>query len=353
MTEPNLAYRRLPGRSRKYFGLFSFAQELWMGEDHLLLLKDHFFGETCKRFYLNDIQALEVCKTTSGRRLIFWLSMILLVSMAGVSALFYLNQPGIGLFVSMLSAIPLISLVFHLAFGPTCVFRVHTAVQEIDIECLRRLRTARKVVRTLTPLIEAAQGTVTETMLTEASSAIPAEASSLFRPQEALHNDNCKMHFYSFVSFLVISVTAFADLFIHYTIKDLFDGLLLVALIIFVAQSFARQHTRYVPRALRRSLFYGTIVTVLHILLSGAYGVVVGVGLAVGSAGKPPDFTNIFSDPSIRTDPVFMGIQGGAGLLLLLVGLYGLMAYGRWREELAKGKTSTEAVPPEQPQLQD
>ena len=354
MTESNLSYRRLPGRTRKYFGLFSpFSQSLWLGDDHLLLLKRHYYGESCKRFYLNDIQALEVCKTVSGRRLTLWLSTILLLFLAGAAALFYYGATGLGSVIFVISTINLVVVLLHLALGPTCVFRIHTAVQEIDIECLRRLRTAREVVQHLIPLIEVTQGQLDETALAEASSEIPAETSSLFRPSEPLRKDNGIMHFYSFLIFLVVSATAFADLFVHYTIKDLFDGLLLVALIIFVAQSFARQHNRYVPRPLRRALLGGTIVTVIHMILSGIYGMVVGVGLVVGNSGKPPNFANIFNDPSIRQDPVFMGLQGGAGLLLLLVGLYGLIAYGRWHAELAGVVNTTEVSASAPPQSQD
>src|ERR1700739_1251482 len=63
-------YRRLPGRRR---GVINGAS-LWMGSDHILLVKTAWFREEYKRFYLRDIQAIVVAP---GPRFYFSMPMLL------------------------------------------------------------------------------------------------------------------------------------------------------------------------------------------------------------------------------------------------------------------------------------
>src|SRR5580704_1481082 len=53
-------YRRLPGRRR---GVIN-GSSLWMGSDHILMVKTAWFREEYKRFYLRDIQAIVVAPGT-------------------------------------------------------------------------------------------------------------------------------------------------------------------------------------------------------------------------------------------------------------------------------------------------
>src|ERR1039458_6784497 len=52
----SIPYRKLPGSRR---GMF-FGSSVWMGPDHLLLVKSQRFQEEYKRFYFRDVQAIAV-----------------------------------------------------------------------------------------------------------------------------------------------------------------------------------------------------------------------------------------------------------------------------------------------------
>jgi len=77
----NISYRRLPGRARRRFGLFTHQrQELWLAPDHLLLVEHNGFVERYKRFYLRDIRLLVLCRTPAGLILNGVLTLLLVLS---------------------------------------------------------------------------------------------------------------------------------------------------------------------------------------------------------------------------------------------------------------------------------
>ena len=64
----------------------------------------------------------------------------------------------ITLIADVFIAIPLL---INNILGPTCDVYIRTAVQEVKVPALGRLRRARKTLDLIRPLIEAAQGTMT------------------------------------------------------------------------------------------------------------------------------------------------------------------------------------------------
>lgn len=143
-------YSKLPGLGTGGMQRF----RLWLGPDHLLQVASTAIGERYKRFYFADIQAFVVRRTAGYMG---WS-----IAWIGIAALFGLMAAAVDLtpakitFAGIAGAF-LVVLLIHLAFGPTCECTVRTAVQTEHLVSLKRLRTARRVLTQLRPLIEAAQ----------------------------------------------------------------------------------------------------------------------------------------------------------------------------------------------------
>ncbi|HZV33997.1 MAG TPA: hypothetical protein VFB72_05425 [Verrucomicrobiae bacterium] len=160
-------YRRMPGTGMGY----ALRSTLWLGEDHLLSIRSSGYSEDYKRFYFGDIQAIVIRQTQTGRIINGVLSAFAVVSLmaalttsAGVNIFWYIVT---GVFVSFL--------LLNTLLGPTCVTHLRTAVQSEDLQSLRRLHRARKVLARMRPLIARAQGQLSP-------AEIPARMTELAKP---------------------------------------------------------------------------------------------------------------------------------------------------------------------------
>ena len=143
--------RRQPG-----FAAFSSARSsLWLAKDHLLCIDTTGYTETYKRFYLRDVQALVLRRTS--RLLVTGVVLGVIICLLILAAILPKDLVAAYIFGS-LAALVLLVLVVHLARGPTCVCHLRTAVQTEELPSLNRLWRARKVLNRLRPLIAAAQG---------------------------------------------------------------------------------------------------------------------------------------------------------------------------------------------------
>ena len=156
-------YVRLPGRGVRREGNFLITtamrqSQLWLAADHLLLVDSTVTSQDLKRFYFRQIQALQLRKTRRG----FWFN----ITFSLFTALFALfasqvNDPvGFGILATITGVFGLL-LVINSIIGPTSEVFIQTAVQREMLPSLGRLRTARKVLARLKPLIEQAQGSLT------------------------------------------------------------------------------------------------------------------------------------------------------------------------------------------------
>ena len=154
MARNTSGYKRLPGRGSTLAGY----HRMWLGDDHVLLVKSGTMNETYRRFFFADIQAITLRRTDFGKYLngafgfmFFVFALIALqVSGAGGIALWCLAAPF------------LLMLVTNLAQGPTCATYIKTAVQNERIHALGRVRTANKFRDHVRPLISATQASLTE-----------------------------------------------------------------------------------------------------------------------------------------------------------------------------------------------
>jgi hypothetical protein len=150
MARKPKTYLRLPGRGR---GIAHYAR-LWQGPDHVLLVISTGMSENYKRFYYRDIQAFVVRRTTAHHAV----SAALAVFTLGFAVLTLGYRGGAWMWVwGIVAGIFALSLLINLLLGPTCVCHLRTAVQTERLTPLNRLRTARKALNRIRPLIVASQ----------------------------------------------------------------------------------------------------------------------------------------------------------------------------------------------------
>jgi hypothetical protein len=281
-------YRRLPGRRR---GVISGAS-LWMGSDHILLVKSAWFREEYKRFYLRDIQAIVVA---SGPRFYFSMPMLILAMVWLFSGLTMGAWPasfalGWG---AVTTAAVVVWLAISIAAGCRC--RLYTAVSRDDLPSLFRTWTARRFLRQVQPRIEQVQGTV-DASWTEAERGNAGPAVASMAPAEAPRNATAAGH--TLVSDLfVISlvVSAIVGLATAHSADALWNrvntGLNLVQLA--GAAMVLVQHSRGIlGRAMQRvavasMLLTGVTFYVQTFSFAFVNGVRVGAGLGQAAAVRP------------------------------------------------------------------
>ncbi len=144
-------YSKLTGRKRSLLGY----SQVWLGRDHILLLRSTRFTESYQRFALADIRAIVV--TELPRQIAFPLigaAAILACAAGYLLAGFVLEKY---LFAAM-AIVALAILIRDLALGPRCLCRLQTAVSDELLPPVRRTRSARTFLATIVPLIESVQG---------------------------------------------------------------------------------------------------------------------------------------------------------------------------------------------------
>jgi hypothetical protein len=152
MARAEQVYRRLPGR-----GMAALQHaRLYRGPDHLLQVVSTGYSEIYKRFYFADIQAIILRKTHWGK---FWTAVwASFTAMFGLPA-FAINGPPAIAMGSVAGFFGLF-LIGNIVFGPTCACFVRTAVQTERLSPVTRVRTARRLLKKLQPLIEPLQGSL-------------------------------------------------------------------------------------------------------------------------------------------------------------------------------------------------
>lgn len=151
MAPADEQYRRLPGRRR---GIVSGAS-LWMGSDHILLVKTSWFREEYKRFYLRDIQAVVVARCP---RFYFSLPMLILTGAWFFSGLFMSAWPAPAVFAWISATIAMLVAWLAICMTCGCRCRIYTAVSRDELASVFRTWTAGRLLRRLQPRIEEVQG---------------------------------------------------------------------------------------------------------------------------------------------------------------------------------------------------
>jgi hypothetical protein len=148
--------------------------QLWLGDDHLLVVDWDGYREYYKRFRYEDIQTVIIQRTTEGK--------IVNAILGGVALLFaaialaVTDQVGV-IFCLIIGGVFGVLLLVNLLSGPTCRCQLRTAVQSEELHSLTRFPTARKALDRLRPRIVAAQGALTATDVLERWQSLAVEAS--------------------------------------------------------------------------------------------------------------------------------------------------------------------------------
>jgi len=158
-------YTSLPGGSKPLFA--QARQQLFLADDHILVVNPGAYSEESYRIALGDIQALTVSKTIEW---IIWLIAIgcamfgvilIMGSFDLVSNLFqedaipYYVIGSILLFLFLVLLIPFLIIAIK---GPTCKCVLRTAVKQHHLSSLGRVRTAKKAIAMIAQAAYAQQG---------------------------------------------------------------------------------------------------------------------------------------------------------------------------------------------------
>lgn len=285
----NQNYTRLPGRSHRYFGflflfeavftfgLFCMAEriQLFLGDNHLLVIRRRLFSEELRRFYYRDIQAITIRSTPFARQatwvltaLAFWLMLLALLGrFAG----------GLGwlpmLVILLLTAGIAVAGLVNFLLGPTCVTELYTPVHRERLFCLGRWNTAQRVIAALEPRIEAVQGRLDTSQWNQepvTSEDEPLSESERFARTEAAQytakpyvrdidtkpsntrDDAGNLHALVFVLFLVFAVSSIVDFYAVWKIKDMMDSILTLVLLFLTTIAVARQRENVMPPFLKK-----------------------------------------------------------------------------------------------------
>lgn len=186
-TTPSPAYKkfRAPGAMPRGFGVIPSKITAWFGEDHLLLLKRTGFlidlHESYRRLYYGDIRGVSLERTASW----LWravLNGVIALALAAFGIWLWSEETSRQVPVFIIYGIalfPFCKAVLALMRGPSCIFRIHTAVQVEEVPCLGWLNKAHQFIDELRPRIEAAQGTLpVEQILSQATGQTVAASTS-------------------------------------------------------------------------------------------------------------------------------------------------------------------------------
>ena len=150
----NGAYRKLTGKARRWF---QFSQ-LWLADDHLMMLKSSRFTEQYSRYRLDDIEAIVVTEIEPEpfRQVL----MGLLALSAFVAASLVPDSAWMKGFFAIPAGLALAYVAADVLRGRKCRCLLRTAVSEHLLEPVTRMGGANRVLGILLPAIQSAQGTL-------------------------------------------------------------------------------------------------------------------------------------------------------------------------------------------------
>jgi hypothetical protein len=150
MAAERIRYRKLPGHRR---GLIN-GSTVWLAPDHILLVKSMRFKEEYKRFYLRDIQAIAIAKTSR-----FHISTLglLVIALWIVLLLFSFRFDAMTLWV-WIAALAIAAAWFYVSMERSCTCRIYTAVSSDPLPSVYRTWIARKFLLALEGRIREVQG---------------------------------------------------------------------------------------------------------------------------------------------------------------------------------------------------
>ncbi len=324
-------YRRLPGRV-----IIGSRASLWLGADHLLSVKNPGFSEEYMRFYYQDIQAIVTNKTYTGKAI-----NVALGACIAITLLLSIQSLPIQV-ASSIGGFFLFFLVLNILMGPTCKSYIQTAVSREHLPSLRRVRSARRAIKKIAPLIGKAQGELTRYTIAAKVKERPAaprpKAAGVPpapRSPEPVKNYSGSVHLALFCVLLLDGVVGTADIFLSSLALTLIGYVMSMGFLILMIISLVKQHGSRLSRGMRRitvaSLAYACVQYVLSVVLY--MYVIFQSPTARDQWGMMK--TMAYLDPFEH--PLVLGIFAFAGLTSLTIGGLGMYYYSRFRYEKSTG----------------
>jgi len=156
-----MAEREYQPLARNRFRPFVSKHSVWLGRDHLLNVESKGFHERYRRFFFRDIQLIAIRGTQRRASLNWILSGVLVLFLLLTVAAFRYGQNFLEVVTVIVDVSLAIPLLINNILGPACDVYFRTAVQEVRVPALGRLRRARKVLERIRPLIVSAQEVMT------------------------------------------------------------------------------------------------------------------------------------------------------------------------------------------------
>jgi hypothetical protein len=155
-TDRPIAYRKFSGQR----GTLISVEQLWAGDDHLLLVSTSFAVEQYRRFYFQDIEAFVIRPTRTQRKWVIANSICL--GLFGLLTLLVVGRHPSndaiagGIFLGVVATLFLIALLYQLVKGPSCVsfLQLRTGLERLG--AANRVRLALRMRDRLAALIGAA-----------------------------------------------------------------------------------------------------------------------------------------------------------------------------------------------------
>jgi hypothetical protein len=325
LVADRISYRKLPGRRRGFLR----GSSVWLGPDHLLLVKSMRFREEYKRYQLRDIQAIAI-----AHRPRFHISTRAFgIGVLWLIAYFYFNLFRIPRGTTLLWALAmaLFGVWLYVSTARSCTCRIYTAVSGDELPSVYRTWVASKFLRAVEPQITAVQGAL-EGAWTEAVGSQNVGPRETLPPQSAeaeidrgpASTSAARTHAASY-SFLL--ATLFFDSLWHalalyhpFPWASVVSNLLALLVIGGAILVLVRNHRRRVPPAQQRLAIAALIAMglVYYVRLT-VVGALAGAKAAIEKKSISLDYSG---------GPITSEIEMGITLLLGLVGL-GILIAGR------------------------
>jgi hypothetical protein len=331
-------YRRLPGR--QFFSLGE-IQSLWLGRDHVLLLNRTHFSENYKRFFFKDIQAVVSHRTSVG--LIWNIILGLLAALTVLGAVGSRSVEGRAA-LAALFLVFLVPLLVNLFRGPTCATYLRTAVQTVRLRPLGRLKSLRRTMARLRPLIEEAQGRVTPEEIRDHNSGIYLGAAEYSAPKTTESSSAEVVHYHGrfhellFYSLILLGTITILQLY-YQSVWNLTVGLTAhTAVLVFSLGAMIRQRDSDIGNRLRWAVGLSLGYYALGIILAYIVFVVTfvrdpflisnqGIFLKIAALTNPAD------------SPVLLAFAAFGIIPSIALGVYGLLLLARFRRSATRAET--------------
>ncbi|MEK7793025.1 MAG: hypothetical protein AAB353_00775 [Candidatus Hydrogenedentota bacterium] len=278
------------------------------------------FTETYRKFYFHDIQAISIERRPPN--VLSVVAVVILILSVVIGSVFP-NDAVVYVFVPALACVAII-VAIHLALGPLCTFRLHTAVQSTEIRCVGRVRTAKRLLEYILPLIYAAQ---TDIAAARAERTSRAAAFATERRAAAGRFDSGRLHGVYFLVLGIGCMSGLIEFWYQSVIKSVADLILALGILTLNITCLVRQRGTTLPSGVRWLTLSALFVAGVSIF--GA-AMIAGFYTALSGETDNPFGPNPFEPVDYRSIPYFAayvavisGIDGTVALAgLALLGMY-------------------------------